>query len=732
MNNHSKIAGRERGGIVKKVKLALMAALVLMPAWAAAEEAVKLQDITFASLPGERFEVRMDFNAPPPTPEGYTIDKPARVVLDFAGVESVLKEKKYPLSFGAAKSANVLSDGGRTRLILNMVELEEYQTRAEGNSFFMTVGNNEVHEVVKKGSNLTDRITSDMSAYGNAISNIDFRRGESGEGKVIVAITDPSMSVNVEDMSGQIVLTFMETQLPVNLRRKLDVTDFATPVTAISSDYDGANSVITIKPTGDYDYMAYQANNEYVISVKQLTAKEVEDRKQKFNYVGEKLSLNFQDIPVRSVLQLIADFTELNLVASDTVEGKITLRLENVPWDQALELVLKTKGLDKRQVGNVLMVAPAAEIAAREREELETNRQLEELAPLRTEYIQVLYADAAEIFKLFDTQSSGGDGTATRSILSERGSAIVDSRTNSIIITETEEKINQFRDLVKRIDIPVRQVSIEARIVKATSSFREDLGVMWGLDLSLGDVFTNGSIDNVLNSNNPGFRSRNTGRGTPQGSYIDVDDLDAISTPTGADSMVMDMRAKPETGDPGTFAIGLLGDNGWLAVELSAMEASGNGEVVSQPKVITGDKQKAVIKSGEEIGYQEASSSGATTTSFKEAVLKLEVTPQITPDDRIIMDLIVTKDAIERFVAGIPVISTTELTTRVLVDNGQTIVLGGIFENERLDQVEKIPFLGDIPFLGRFFRRNTTKDNKVELLMFVTPKLLQDPLADKR
>ena len=729
MAHQSNINGTKRGGLVKSAIKTLVSALSLMvPALVMAQGSATLKNVSFSSLPGDRFEVKMDFDSKPPEPKGYTIDKPARLVMDFEGVGSELKEKKFPLSFGSAKSANVLSDGGRTRLILNMVELENYQSRVDGNSFIMTVGNNQMQDVMKKTSSLADRITSDVSNYANSINNVDFRRGEDGEGKIVIAMTDANASINVEDTGGQIVLNFVDTQLPVNLRRKLDVTDFATPVVSVSSDYDGSNSIVTIKPTGDYDYMAYQTDTEYVVSVKKLSAKEQEERKQKFSYVGQKLSLNFQDIPVRSVLQLIADFTELNLVASDTVEGKITLRLENVPWDQALDLVLKTKGLDKRQIGNVLMVAPAAEIAAREREELETTKQMQELAPLRTEFVQILYADANEIYKLFDSKSSG-HGKATQSLLSERGSAMVDQRTNSVVITETEEKIQQFRDLVKHIDIPVRQVSIEARIVKASSGFREDLGVMWGLDMNNGDVFANGSIDNVLNANSRVFRDGGPDIG---GTLIDPGDLDGISTPTGADSMVMDMRAKPEEGDPGSFAIGLLGSQGWLAVELSAMEKSGRGEVVSQPKVITGDKQKAIIKSGEEIGYQEASSSGASTTSFKEAVLKLEVTPQITPDDRIIMDLIVTKDAIERFVAGIPVISTTELTTRVLVNNGETVVLGGIFENETLDQVKKLPFLGDLPLVGRLFRNTTKKDTKVELLIFVTPRLLQDPLADKR
>jgi type IV pilus assembly protein PilQ len=730
MTHQLNTTGKERGGLVKNMKKILVATSpILFSFLAVAAQATTLQNISFASLPGDRFEVKMDFDVKPSEPKGYNIDKPARVVMDFEGVESALKEKKYPLSFGGAKSANVLSDGGRTRLILNMTQLETYKTRFEGTSFIMTVGKNEIQEVSKKGVSLAEKITSDDSVYGSAIKDVDFRRGENGEGKVVISMTDPNVNVGVEDTGGKITVNFGGTQLPAALRRKLDVVDFATPVQSISSDVSGGNAVFTINSTGNYDYMAYQTDNQYVISVKQLSEKEQEERAQKFSYVGQKLSLNFQDIPVRSVLQLIADFTELNLVASDTVEGKITLRLDNVPWDQALDLVLKTKGLDKRQVGNVLMVAPAAEIATREREEIETAKQMRELAPIRTEFLQILYADAKDVYKLFE--KSGGasaDGVSAESLLSARGSATLDSRTNSITVHDTEAKIQQIRDYIKRIDIPVRQVSIEARIVKATSGFREDLGVMWGLDLSAKDTFINGSIDNVLNANNAVFRNR----GDKSGSYIDPDDLDIISTPTGADSMVVDMRAKPEEGDPGTFAIGLLGNDGWLSVELSALEKTGKGEVVSQPKVITGDKQKAVIKSGQEIGYQEASSSGASTTSFKEAVLKLEVTPQITPDDRIIMGLVINKDNIESFVAGIPVIATTELTTRVLVNNGETVVLGGIFENETVDEVKKIPFLGDLPLVGRFFRNTSQSDSKTELLIFVTPRLLQDPLADKR
>src|SRR6478735_4816956 len=417
MTYQSSITGKERGGLVKSAIKTLVAAVsLLLPTLALAAGSATLKNVSFSSLPGERFEVRMDFDTRPPEPKSYTIDKPARLVMDFEGVNSDLKEKKFPLSFGSAKSANVLSDGGRTRLILNMVALESYKSRIEANSFIMTVGNSELHDVNKKGSSLADKITSDTSSYGNSIKNIDFRRGENGEGKIIISMTDANASVNVEDVGDQITVNFVGAQLPIEFRRKLDVADFATPVQSVASDYDGGNSVITIKSTGEYDYMAYQTDTEYVVSVKHLTAKEQEERVQKFSYVGQKLSLNFQDIPVRSVLQLIADFTDLNLVASDTVEGKITLRLDNVPWDQALDLVLKTKGLDKRQVGNVLMVAPAAEIAAREREELETDKQLQELAPLRTEFVQVLYADAKDIYKMLSPAGGGGStGSATDS-----------------------------------------------------------------------------------------------------------------------------------------------------------------------------------------------------------------------------------------------------------------------------------------------------------------------------
>ncbi len=682
-----------------------------------------LEDIRFAELPGERFEVRMQFSEAPSTPAGYTIEQPARIVLDFPNVENQLAQKKFPLSFGNAKSAVVLSGGGgRTRLILNLAELTPYQTRVDGNAFVIEVGSTQVADYLEKSADLAASVSSEISSEGTSITNVDFRRGEKGEGKVIISLSNPNVGVDVEDGSDGIVLTFLNAQLPKELRRRLDVTDFATPVTSIKSDYDGSRTSIQITPAGDYDYLAYQADNEYVVSVKPLTQKEVEEKKARFAFVGDKLSLNFQDIEVRSVLQLIADFTELNLVASDTVSGRITLRLDNVPWDQALDLVLKTKGLDKRQVGNVLMVAPAAEIAERERQEIETQKQLQELAPLRTEYIRIRYANAKELFKLFSEGGdggggSGGKGSSTGSILSERGQAIVDERTNSIILTDTAEKIAEFRTLVDQIDIPVRQVMIEARIVIANTDFRKEMGIRWGGIAS--DISKGNSVINIAGSQD----ALDSDPGTPNeffnGGTTDIDE--GIGVDLGIPS-----------NPAGSIAFDIINDHILLEMELSALEDTCYAEVVSQPKVITGDKKKATIESGTEIPYQEASASGATSTSFKEAVLKLDVTPQITPDDHIIMDLKINQDSVGEIddASGIPTIDVTEINTQVLVGNGQTVVLGGIFTTNTVTSQTKVPLLGDIPYFGRLFKRDVNAEEKRELLIFITPKILASAIAN--
>lgn len=719
-------------GYLKKSVVVLVGWLTLVGASSHAWAQVLLEDISFATLPGDRFEVQMSFSGTPPSPEGYTIENPARIVLDLPGVESALEQKKHALSFENARSAVVLGTSDRTRLIINMLAMTPYETSTEGNVLKVIVGGEDGSSVIQKKSTYVEATTTaeDRSSRAEySIKSIDFDRGEQGEGLVSIELSDPSVSVDVSQVGKGIKLSFFRTALPESLNRRLDVIDFATPVKEIDTSHDGSTTTVMVDAIGEYDYMAYQTDSHYVVSVKHLTAAEQEEKQNKFAYVGEKLSLNFQDIEVRSVLQLIADFTELNLVASDTVSGSITLRLENVPWDQALAIVLKAKGLDKRQEGNVLMVAPAAEIAERERLQVEANKQLQELAPLRTEFIRIKYADAIELFELFDVEEGEGGGddrTATDSILSERGSAIVDERTNTVILTDTEDKILEFMRLIEQIDIPIRQVLIEARIVIANTDFRKEIGARMGLQGARSpgdDAFGfSGSLEGFDGENDPiGIFNRSIPTQQP-------------FTPGEGTILVNDSTLGVDLGvtNPnGSFAIEFLTGNTFLDLELSALENEGSGEIVSQPKVLTGDKQKAVIKTGTEIPYEESTSSGATSIEFKEAVLKLEVTPQITPDGRIVMDLVIAQDSVgDLLPTGEPVIDVTEVQTQAIVGDGQTLVLGGLFQMETVDQVEKVPLLGDIPYLGRLFRHDIDNIEKREILIFITPKIISEALVD--
>jgi type IV pilus assembly protein PilQ len=679
--------------------------------------ATNLTDVEFSSREGGQFQVRLDFDAPPPEPKGYQIEKPARIAIDFDGVSSQLEQKRHVLSYGNASSAVIVEAGSRTRMILNLIELAPYTTRIEGNSLYVDVGDAGAKNYLKPArvnEALGGLDARKAMAAKNAITDLDFRRGEQAEGKLLLTLGNPNTDINVYVEGEQIKVDFNDASVAESLQRRYDVTDFATPVQEVDVKQTPRGVALSIKAKGEYDYLAYQADNNYVISVKPLTKQEVEARQKEFAYVGEKLSLNFQNIEVRAVLQLIADFTGLNLVASDTVSGNITLRLQNVPWDQALELVLKTKGLDQRKVGNVLMVAPAAEIAERERQEIENNKQVEELAPLQTEYIRIRYADAKELFKLFDSGSGGGDeGVATDSILSARGSVIVDERTNSLLVTETAQKLEEFRRVVKLLDVPIRQVLIEARIVIANSDFDEQLGIRWG-----------GVFESDVNSGN-----RLIGGGSNT-TFVEQSNGDTIEW---NDAIAVDLGVGSPTG---SFALGYIGSDVALSAELSALESQGRGEIVSQPKVITGDKQEAVIKSGTEVPYQESSANGETTVSFKEAVLKLEVTPSITPDDRIIMKLSITQDSVGQFVPSgqlgglIPTIDTTQLDTQVLVGNGETVVLGGVFRTEDVHSESKVPVLGDIPYVGRLFKSTAIRQVKAETLIFITPRILADTLID--
>ena len=664
--------------------------------------AVTLQDVSFSSLSEERLEVTLQFDGEPPEPTSYTIERPARIAMDLKDTTSALGARSMPLGTDNAQSMTVVETNDRTRLIFNLIELAPYTTERKDNSLVMIIGSDSgVSASAMTESSEARPVASPSSSL--ALEDVDFRRGSKGEGRVVIRLGSASTQVDLSELGGKIRLTMPGLSMPERLRRRLDVTDFATPVNRIDTFIEDGKAVVEIRPEGDYDYIAYQSGNEFTVSVEKLSEQEAETRReQKFPFSGEKLSLNFQDIEVRSVLQLIADFTGLNLVASDTVGGSITLRLQNVPWDQALELILKTKGLDKRQIGNVLLVAPADEIAARERLELETSKQIAELAPVRLDIIQVNYAKAADVVALVQ---------ADQELISARGFISSDMRTNTISVRETIEKLDEIRRLVSTWDVPVRQVSIEARIVRAQTNVAESLGVRWG-----------GAAYNVSGSNVVSVG----------GSLSAVEQARNAAT-GGSGSITFPGALAVDLGVSGdgasSFAIGFGSDDFLVDLELSALESDGKAEIVSQPRVVTADRQTASIKSGQEIPYQEATSSGATSTEFKEAVLSLQVTPQITPDDKIIMDLEVNQDSRGEDTGAGPAINTNSVTTQVLVANGETIVLGGIFESTNTQTTTKTPFLGDIPYLGRLFKRTQSTELRSELLIFITPKIIKTDLV---
>ncbi|WP_282385721.1 MULTISPECIES: type IV pilus secretin PilQ [unclassified Pseudomonas] len=663
--------------------------------------AASLKALDVAALPGDRVELKLSFDGPPPQPKGYTTESPARIALDLPGVTSQLSSRNLDLGSGNARTATVAEAKDRTRLIVSLTQLAPYSTRVEGNNLFVVVGQGasttapRPAAVAPRAATAAEAPARPAAQRSRAIRGVDFQRGTEGEGNVVIDLSDPTIAPDIQEHDGKIILSFARTQLPEKLRVRLDVKDFATPVQFVNAALTGDRTVISVEPSGTFDYSTFQTDNKLTVSVRPMSIDDLQKRNaDRQAYVGDKLSLNFQDIDVRSVLQLIADFTNLNLVASDTVQGGITLRLQNVPWDQALDLVLKTKGLDKRKIGNVLLVAPADEIAARERQELESQKQIAELAPLRRELLQVNYAKAADIAKLFQSV------TSAEAKVDERGSITVDERTNNIIAYQTQDRLDELRRIVAQLDIPVRQVMIEARIVEANVDYDKSLGVRWG-----------GSVQNKGNWNASGVNGSSSTIGTP-GS-------------TSTNSPFVDMGTVNNTSGIG---IAFITDNVLLDLELTAMEKTGNGEIVSQPKVVTSDKETAKILKGTEIPYQEASSSGATSVSFKEASLSLEVTPQITPDNRIIMEVKVTKDEPDYLnkVQDVPPIKKNEVNAKVLVNDGETIVIGGVFSNTQSKVVDKVPFLGDVPYLGRLFRRDVVSEKKSELLVFLTPRIMNN------
>ncbi len=673
-----------------------------------AKKGPSLKKVTFTSLPGDSVQVRLAFSAPVANPGNFTINNPARIVLDFPNSSSALGWKNKNIGIGLAKSITAVEAGNRTRVIINLVQLIPFESEVSGNNVIVTLAGSRTATSTTSSSLVTSAAGAAATATTglHRITNIDFRRGKKGEGRIIVSLSDEDTPISTGESGQQIFVEFGDTGLPANLLQRLDVVDFATPVQFIDITQSGDRVRLAITPLGDYEYLAYHTAGTYTIEVKEIPKeKKASAKKDAFDYTGEKLSLNFQDIEVRAVLQLIADFTNLNMVTSDSVAGNLTLRLKNVPWDQALDIILKTKGLAMRKAGNVILVAPAAEIAAQEKLELEANKQIEELAPLRTELIQVNFAKASELATLL--KSKGG-------LVSSRGDVSVDERTNMLIVSDTAEKLNIVRKLVNTLDIPVRQVLIESRIVIADDDFAKDLGVRFGV-----------TAQDLAINNDP------TNQGFSTGSLSGTDVMllgGGLAGPSPTQRLNVNM---PVIGNAGRIALSLLGANTLLDLELSALQTENRGEVLSNPRVITSNQHEAIIQQGTEIPYREASSSGAATVSFKEAVLQLKVTPQITPDDRIILDLQVNKDSVGLLFGGIPSIDTKEIQTQVLMNNGETVVLGGIYEQNTRNDVERVPFFGDLPFIGALFRSTHERSEKSELLIFVTPKILKQELTSK-
>lgn len=688
----------------------------------ATSAANQLKDIEVQALSGNRVELRLLTSGVAAEPLAFTIDNPARISLDLQNTTLGLDKRRKDVNVGPLSTILAAEAGGKTRVVLNLDKMVPYQTRLDGNAIVVTLGAADAAAaaVTSFPAPAAAGPAPAAPAAGRSISGVDFRRGDNGAGRVVITLSDPATPVDVRKEGDRVVLSFNGATIPANLQKRLDVTDFATPVNSIESASTSSGTRVSIAARLPFQELAYQSDGVFTVEVAPVVEVEKDTKPTLFDpdreYTGERLTLSFQDIETRAVLQLLADVSGRNIIVSDSVAGNVTLRLQNVPWDQALDIVLATKGLDMRENGGVIIVAPAEEIASREKADLEARKDIRELEPLLSEFLQVNYAKASDLAELM--KGKGGKGN---SMLSERGSVAIDERTNTLLVQDVSENVAQIRRLVSTLDIPVRQVLIESRIVIVNDDFSRDLGMRWGVtavnDTSDGLIAVSGSgsgTNTIVNSalNN----QQSTGSMYP------------VQLPAQGDRYNVNL---PVANPAGRLGLALLGDDYLVDLELSAAQAEGRGEVISSPRVITANQKEASIRQGVEIPYQESSSSGATSTQFKEAVLSLKVTPQITPDDRIILDLTVTKDSVGQVVSderggSIPSIDTREVVTQVLVNNGQTVVLGGVYETEEGEQVSKVPFLGDIPGVGVLFRSTRKISNKSELLIFVTPKILKE------
>jgi type IV pilus assembly protein PilQ len=674
----------------------------LSASWAHAQNAI---ESVSGAVQGGGEVIRIDLTkALDAVPAGFAIQAPARIALDFPGVSNAMGRSTVDVNQGNLRSISVVQAGERTRVVLNLKQPAAYKTEIQGKSLVVFLEGTTAGTVVAGGSNV---FAENRSRDASPIKDLDFRRSAEGTGRVIVTLPNNQVGVDIRQQGQTLVVEFMKSTLPEGLRRRLDVTDFGTPIKTVTTFQSGDRVRMVIEPTGLWEHSAYQSDEQFVVEVKEV---KVDPKKltQGIGYNGQKLSLNFQNIEVRSLLQVIADFTNFNIVTSDSVSGAVTLRLQDVPWDQALDIILQAKGLGMRKSGNVIWVAPKDEIANKEKIDLESQAAVQSLEPLKTQSFQMNYAKATDVATQLSAVGSGGGAPgASARILSPRGSVIAEARTNQLFVTDIPTKLEQVQQLIAKVDIPVRQVLIEARIVEATDSFGKSLGVKLG-----------------------GGGAR---QGSGEGIGVNVYGSPSTSGATSPNLNLNNFVNLPSTGangvnTPAAFALSIFGAaaDQVLNLEISALEADGKGKVVASPRVVTADQVKALIEQGTELPYQVASSSGATSIAFRKANLKLEVTPQITPEGNIILALDVTKDTVGTLTPAGYAIDTKHIQTQVLVENGGTVVVGGIFTEELQENESKVPFFGDLPGLGVLFRSRSNSVSKKELLVFITPKMLSD------
>ena len=702
--------------------LLVMSAAAVITTWAQSAQpaANSIEAINVAGQRGGSIVVRITLKQPlADPPAGFTINNPPRIAFDFPGTSNALGKNTQEVGDGDLRNMNIVQAGERTRLVMNLSKLLAYDTKIDGRNVIITL------QPVAAGTAATP-VTSRFAEAKvvdtrHSLRDVSFRRGPNGEGRIIVDLSDNAVGIDMRQQGKSLIIDFQNTALPKNLERRLDVVDFATPVQTIDTFMQGSNSRIAIEPKGLWEHSAYQTDNRFIVEVKPV----VEDPTKliqgtRRGYTGEKLSLNFQNVEVRAVLQVIADFTGFNFITSDTVTGNLTLRLKDVPWDQALDIILQAKGLDMRKNGNVVWIAPSDELATKEKLALEAQSQIADLEPTRTESFQLNYQKADAIQKLL--------GDKTQPILSKRGSVVVDARTNTLFVQDTPSKLEAVRALVRKIDVPVRQVMIEARIVEASDTFSRNLGARLGVaDSRFGDtlggkaaqrVTVGGSLDAT------GFLTNQLGSPPTFGGAAAATDWQR--------TLGVNLPAAGISGaNPGVFSVILFNEalTRFLNLEVSALQADGKGKIISSPRVITADQVEATIEQGTEIPYQQATSSGATAVAFKKATLSLKVRPQITPDDNIIMKLDVHKDSVGVVTTAGPSIDTKQIVTEVLVQNGGTVVIGGIYSQTESDSTTKIPVLGDIPYVGFLFRQNAKTDNKSELLIFISPRIIKSSVS---